>query len=515
MTRRVLVLGAIALSITSGWWGAALPPAIVEVPPGEPVGRAIRSAPEGAVVRILPGQHDHFEISRPVTLEAMPGSTVSGPVIVSASGARLVGLQVVGGETGIRVEGADDVLIEGVTVVGAELHGIEVAPGSAIIRGCAIAGLTSQYAQGIEVRNSTGRPRTVVEGCTITSGQEGLVSHVARVEFRDNLIVRTTQRAIAVTEMSEGLVERNEVRDVLGSALYCGDMSHCEFLDNEVRRVGANPLGGAWQAGYGAVGIYHSTMRLDGNRFDAIAAPEPTRLSLGAALTDRSPLAIWPDGWRGAVPALWISAIALAGLGVVAAMIAPLARRRRRTLGARGIPEVRSAEAAAAATIVAGLAVQSFHMLEHMVQVFQVYVAEAEHRSGLIGVLVDTEWVHFVYNVAAFAFLVYVTQLAWSGRVGRRALGGGGIALMAAAVIQGYHLAERVAKLAQHLSRGIDTAPGLLGGELGLVWFHYGINLTVYAGFIVGVIQLARCGVLSPGLERRPARAEPEPVAGR
>jgi hypothetical protein len=46
--------------------------------------------------------------------------------------------------------------------------------------------------------------------------------------------------------------------------------------------------------------------------------------------------------------------------------------------------------------------------------------------------------------------------------------------------------------MVQHLALGIRTAPGILGDEVGLVWFHYGINLAVYAAMAVPVLVLAR-----------------------
>jgi hypothetical protein len=141
--------------------------------------------------------------------------------------------------------------------------------------------------------------------------------------------------------------------------------------------------------------------------------------------------------------------------------------------------------------LVAGFAVQSFHMLEHVVQVFQVYVADAEVRKGLLGAVVDTEWVHFGYNVAALAFIAWAWTLVRPDRgplaVHARASAG---FLLAALVIQTYHVSEHVAKVVQHVQTGIDPAPGLVGGQLGLVWFHFGINLSVYLGMAAPLVAV-------------------------
>jgi hypothetical protein len=485
--RRALVvaLGGALLGILGWWAGSGLE--LRRVEPGRSITSAMRDAPTGAVIELLPGNHAPFEVDRPVTVVARPGAVVRGPVVVRSDDVRLVGLRVVGGDDGIRVHGVDGVTIEHVTVWGAELHGIEVADASVTLRNCVIGGLGSPYGQGFEVRNANGRPRTVVERCTVSSGQEGLVAHVSRVEFRDNRVSGTTLRAIVVTEMSEGLMEGNEVTDAAGVGLYCGDMSHCELQRNVVQAIAAAPSAGASHAGYGAVAFYHSTVRLRDNHFEDIAAGEPLRLAMDSRETGNFPMSIWPQGWRGLVPGLWISALSLLALGSVRFAVTPWFRRRRRR--SAGGPTL---SRQAVAVILVAFAVQSFHMLEHWVQVYQVYVIDGENRKGLLGALVDTEWVHFTYNAAVLAFLVSVWVLArrsrgnLAGRLARAAP-----YLLAALLIQSYHLVEHVAKIVQHLNTGVDPAPGLFGGAVGLVWFHYGINLAVYAGMAVPVAALA------------------------
>jgi hypothetical protein len=489
------LLAAAGLVIVIGGAAVVARPEVVEIAPGTRTDAVVASAPEGSILRLLPGEHVGFQIDRRVTVEAMPGAVVLGTVAVTADDVTLRGLRIVGGESGISIRGASGVEVLDVSVWGADLHGIEVSAGSATITGCSIDGLLSPFAQGVEVRNANGMGHTVVQGCRVSSGQEGLVSHVARVAFRDNVIVGSTQRAIAVTEMSEGIAEGNSIRDVMGSALYCGDMSHCEFRSNQVRRVVPNPNGTAWQQGFGAVGIYHSRMMLEGNTFEDLAAARPVRLSLEATQTDRSPVRLLPDGPIGALPALWVTGIAAAGLVLVGVAVRPLVRRRVGRLEALGASPLRTVSAAVAFLIVAGVIVQGFHMLEHVVQVFQVYVAEGAQRSGLLGAVVDTEWVHFVYNAGVLAFLAVGAVMAWRGRFGSRGLALAGVPLVAALLIQTYHFAEHAAKVIQHVSTGATPAPGLIGGRAGLVWFHFGINLAVYAGLVVGVVHLARSGV--------------------
>jgi hypothetical protein len=61
--------------------------------------------------------------------------------------------------------------------------------------------------------------------------------------------------------------------------------------------------------------------------------------------------------------------------------------------------------------------------------------------------------------------------------------------------------------MVQHLALGIRTAPGIFGDEIGLVWFHFGINLAVYVAIAVPVMKLGRSW-----LRERPHHPQPVPV---
>ena len=437
----------------------------------------LRTVPDGAVVSLGPGEYAPFRVTRPIAVEGSSGVVVRGPVQVRSSGVRISGLRVSGGEAGFLVDHADDVVLEDVHVSGVELHGIEIAEGSAVITDCRISGLVSPFAQGLEVRNSNGHPRTVVRGCDVRGGQEGIVSHVSRVEFVGNRVSGTTMRAIAVTEMSEGSVRGNHVSGAAGIGLYCGDMSHCVFAENVVAGVRDDGSGVSTRAGYGMQAWYYSTVQAVGNR---VSAPHELGLFIGSIRTQRSPLSIWPAGWAGALPAAWVAVISLLGLLAVTYGIDLVRRRRSSRSATLAAPEL---PRATAQLLAIGFGIQSFHMLEHVIQVWQVYVADAEIRSGLLGHRFDTEWLHFAYNVTLLAFLVgtfVLLRRAGTSGTGMRYLVG-------ALVIQGHHFAEHVAKVYQHVTLGIDPAPGLIGGRLGLVLFHFGINLAVWAGSAVAL----------------------------
>jgi hypothetical protein len=485
---RLLASAAAAVVIAAGVTtfaalGFASHPFVFQVPPGEEISHVILAVPEGSVIQLQPGVHGPFFIDRRVTVEGTPGATVRSPIVVAADGATMRDVTVVGGENGVSVMDVDGVTLDRVTVRGASMHGVEVSDGSATVTDCVIE-LDGEYAQGIEVRNSTGRPRSVVRGCRVSGGREGLLTHVARAEFVDNEVSGTSLRGIALTEMSEGLIAGNDVHDVAGVALYCGDMSHCEVRDNVVRGVVAAPGAGRSAGGYGVVAWYQSRLRVAGNAFEDLQAPYAVRVTLGSTRTDTFPMSIWPPGWRGALPGVGVAAVALGTLALVRLCLTPVLRRRRRRLAGRGGREVASG---AVAVLLAGFVVQSAHMLEHVVQVIQVNVQDAEVRRGLAGAVFDTEWVHFGFNLAVLLFLVWAWRMtakldpAW-----HRAAAAYGFVL-SAVVIQTYHVAEHVAKILQHVTSGLDPAPGLIGDQVGLVWFHFGINLAVYAGFVIAI----------------------------
>lgn len=442
-------------------------------------------SPATGVIELGPGRHDSFTLDAPVTVRGRPGAVVAGGVTVAADGVRLEDVRVEGGDTGILVRGVRDVVLDGVSVHGAHLHGIEVVEGTATIRGCSVTGLVSPYAQGVEVRNSAGLGHSVVEGCRVIGGQEGLVSHVSRVSMRGNDVTATTQRAITVTEMSEGLVEGNVVHDVRGSGIFCGDMSHCEVRANTITGVAPGRDGVRSEAGHGVTALYYATVREAGNITRGLSGT-PVHIAVGSVATDRFPLGIWPAGWRGALAVVPASAAWVALLGAVWLLVVKTTGRwGTRTAAPRGGSMVVLAAA--------GL-IQGFHQFEHTLQVWQVMVADAERRAGLLGSAVDTEWLHFGFNLALlWALVVGLREV----RAALAPLEGGNRAgqwLVAAILVQSYHFAEHVVKLGQHLALGVDPAPGIVGHRFGLVAFHFAINLAVSVGVFtsIGIVLWTR-----------------------
>lgn len=490
MTRaRWSVTGAAVAAAVLVLWPTISSVRTVTVGAGESVTSAASTHP-GAVLELAPGVHPGFTVDERVTVRAAPGARVAGEVVVTADDVRLEGLNVAGGDNGITVRGATGVVIEGAQVSGARLHGIELIRSSATVTGCSVQAMTGPYGQAIEVRNADHVPVSTIQGCTVGSGMEGIVSHVSRVVIRGNVVSGTSMRAIAVTEMSEGLVETNVIRDVTGMGVFCGDMSHCEVRANAIAGVRSDGSGVRSRSGHGIVAWYYSVLRENNNAFTAVAGA-PVDLAHGAVETERFPLAVWWHGWTGVVSGAPMTAAFVVVLLALTAVAVPIVRGLQRR---RPVPLQAAHRGWANAGLLIGgvYLVQSFHMVEHVAQVIQTYVASTEHRSGFLGMRVDTEWVHFVYNVAVLAFAAGVWLALRRGRLPVKADGGIAAVLLATVALQSYHLVEHAAKLYQHLTLRIDPGPGILGGRLGLVWFHFAINLAVHLGLTVVMIGTTR-----------------------
>lgn len=222
-------------------------------------------------------------IDRTETLVGDPGSVVRGPIVVRADDVTLRDVTVLGGEYGIVVDGAEGVTLDGVRVQGARLDGIHVRRAEVMIRDCTVSGLRSPYAQGIDISFSADKSMSMVEGCRIDGGQEGILGDFANVEVRGNHVTGTTMRAIALNEMSMGMVEENRVDGVLGIGIYCGDQSECDVQGNDIHGVRADRSSAdRSRRGYGVVAFYNATATLAGNRLSD--APGGTGAFAGATL---------------------------------------------------------------------------------------------------------------------------------------------------------------------------------------------------------------------------------------
>ena len=230
-------------------------------------GAAYASRPP--TVHLAAGVHaGPLVIDRRETLVGRPGAIVRGGIVVRADGVTIRNVGVVGGTNGIDVENARNVVLDRVSVSGAELDGIHVRRSSVSIRDCTVDSGTNPYGQGIDISFAYDLPMSEVRGCTVVGGGEGIVTHSVRVMLVDNRIRQTRLRGIAVAEMSMGMVERNDVSGALGIGIYCGDRSMCEIDHNVVSNTRPDHASSdRSRLGYAVVSWYDSEAELHANTF--------------------------------------------------------------------------------------------------------------------------------------------------------------------------------------------------------------------------------------------------------
>lgn len=217
-TPRRLALGGglVALTVLATGWGWS------ERPP---------------TMRLATGVHQGpLVVDRAMRVVGEPGAIVRGGIVVTADYVVLKGLEVRGGRNGIEVDGAEHVLIEDVRVRGAEEDGINARRSSVVIRRCDVVS-SGEWTHGIDISYSFDLPPSLVSGCKVRGGLEGIVTHFAKATLQRNRVSGTSLRAITMTEMSMGAIRKNVVRGVRGVGIFCGDYSHCAVGGNDVSHV--------------------------------------------------------------------------------------------------------------------------------------------------------------------------------------------------------------------------------------------------------------------------------------
>jgi hypothetical protein len=215
--RRVALAGGlVALSVIATGWGWS------ERPPTLKLAAGVHRGP--------------LVVDRPMRVVGEPGAVVQGGIVVTADDVIVKGVEVRGGRNGIEVDGAERVLLEDVRVTGAREDGIHARRASIVVRRCEILS-RGEWAHGIDISFAFDLPPSLVTGCTVRGGYEGIVTHFAKATLKRNRVSGTSLRAITMTEMSMGAIQRNVVRGVRGVGIFCGDYSHCTVTGNDVAHV--------------------------------------------------------------------------------------------------------------------------------------------------------------------------------------------------------------------------------------------------------------------------------------
>jgi hypothetical protein len=194
------------------------------------------------------------------------GTIVRGGIIVRASHVVVRNVATLGGEYGIEVDRARHVVLDGVRVVGAKLDGIHVRQSTVTIRDCRVDS-PAGWTQGIDISFSAGMGMSMIEGCTVVGGQQGIVVDSAEAHIHGNHVSATSYQAITMTEMSMGMIAENEVAGAVGAGIACVDQSMCMIEDNHVSgtKPDLSSPGLERQNGYGIVSDYKAEAELADN----------------------------------------------------------------------------------------------------------------------------------------------------------------------------------------------------------------------------------------------------------
>jgi hypothetical protein len=241
------------------------------------------------VVHLSAGVHQGpLVIKRREVLQGEPGAVVRGGIVVAHDDVQVKNVTVVGGTNGITVDGVRGTVLDGVTVQGAKLDGIHVRLAGVVIRNCTVDMLGNRLGQGIDISFNMDMGMSMVEGCTVVGGQEGITTHSSATDIMGNRVSRTTGEAISVDEMSMGMASGNTVRDALGVGLYCSDRSMCMFERNTVIGTRSDASSGIrTRRGLAVLADFQSEADLWRNRL--VANPVATGSTTNAVLrtTDR------------------------------------------------------------------------------------------------------------------------------------------------------------------------------------------------------------------------------------
>jgi hypothetical protein len=230
-------------------------------------------ATQPPTVTLAAGLHEGpLLLERSQKLVGRPGAIVRGGIVIRADDVTVRDVTVVGGEIGIDVEGADRVVLDRVHVLNSRTDGIRVRDAQVAIRNCTVA-LAGPYTQGIDISFVMHKHMSSVVGCDVRGGAEGIVTHSAMAMVSDNRVHGTTLRGIAMTEMSMGHVEENNVSGALGVGIFCGDRSECEIARNVVTGTRPDHDGDASREGVGIESHFDSVARVEDNVLVGNAVP--------------------------------------------------------------------------------------------------------------------------------------------------------------------------------------------------------------------------------------------------
>ena len=197
-------------------------------------GDGLRAA--APVVHLAAGVHQGpLVITRREVLVGEPGAVVRGGIVIRASDVTVKNVAVVGGENGITVDGVRGTVLDGVSVSGAKLDGIHVRLAGIVIKNCTVDMLGNALGQGIDISYNMDMGMSMVEGCTIVGGMEGITTHSSMTDIMHNRVSRHDRARDLGDRNVDGHGDGQRghaTRSAIG--IYCNDRSMCMIEQNTV-----------------------------------------------------------------------------------------------------------------------------------------------------------------------------------------------------------------------------------------------------------------------------------------
>jgi hypothetical protein len=139
------------------------------------------------------------------------------------------------------------------------------------------------------------------------------------------------------------------------------------------------------------------------------------------------------------------------------------------------------------------VAVQGVHVVEHVIQLVQVYVLDVpdDDAFGLLGYVFNfqgtEEWLHLVFNAAYLASLYIVFLLLWQGRL-LMALPSWAVAVFVVLGLglETWHVIEHVVIIANVIENSGCPCPGIGDRALNVsdTQLHFVYNAVAFAGTV-------------------------------
>jgi hypothetical protein len=151
------------------------------------------------------------------------------------------------------------------------------------------------------------------------------------------------------------------------------------------------------------------------------------------------------------------------------------------------------------------VAIQGIHVIEHVVQLVQVFVLHVpEQRAlGFLGLIFQfqgtEEWLHLAFNTAYVVALIVIAWGFFLSRAARSIVPGWALVafLVVGVLLELWHLNEHIVIISHAIANNgcaIDGCPGILDQRLGVsdTVLHFFYNAIAYAGTVTPFVFLVR-----------------------